>query len=283
MHPHRAEDVPLHRIGVLELVDHRVRRALAQPRRQRLATRSTQRAPHQLQHVVVVEQAALVLVIGDPCDQRRQQLRGDGLVEGDRGIRGPQHDRRVMRQLGDSLEQIVDRLADRIDHRDPARRVAQRIARGSALLAAVEHAPDLGQPLRHPAPLAERCLDDVALVLRTEPLLQPLDDDRHVVGIEPPAYTRIAPCTRAVQQHVPQPIHRAPGLEERREQLAIRRHACEPLAEQRAERRVERDLIGDLGLLEHPLRGERILDEHAMTEPVDGVDRRVVECGDRRA
>ena len=73
------------------------------------------------------------------------------------------------------------------------------------------------------------------------------------------------------------------GLEVRGEQLAIRRDAREPLAQQRGERGVERDLVGDLGLIEQAPRRERVLDQHAVTEPVDREDRRVIERGHRCA
>ncbi len=74
-----------------------------------------------------------------------------------------------------------------------------------------------------------------------------------------------------------------PRVEVRGEQLALATVAREALAEQRAERGVERDLVGDLRLVEQPARGERVLDEHAVAEAVDREDRRAVERGDRGA
>ena len=75
-------------------------------------------------------------------------------------------------------------------------------------------------------------------------------------------------------------LDRAVGLEECGEEIAIRRHARELLAQEHAERGIERDLVGDLRLLEQAARGECVLDEDAVAEPVDREDRRVVERGD---
>ena len=57
----------------------------------------------------------------------------------------------------------------------------------------------------------------------------------------------------------------------------------EPLAEQCQERGIERDLVGDLGLFEQALRGERVLDEDPVAKTVDREDGCVIERGDRIA
>ncbi|MEJ7604381.1 MAG: hypothetical protein WKG01_41355, partial [Kofleriaceae bacterium] len=129
----------------------------------------------------------------------------------------------------------------------------------------------------------QRGLDDVALALGAERGAQRRDRRVHGTGVEPAPHAGIAPDAgaRALQQHVTQAIDGSISLEERAQQRPLGLAARVALAEQRRERLIERDLVGDLRLLEQALRRERILDEDPVAEPVNREDRRVIERGDR--
>jgi hypothetical protein len=278
VHPHRAEDVPLDRVGVLELVDHRPRRALAQPRGELVAARPGQRLPHQIEHVVVVELAVLGLVIADPRDDRRQHLGGDRLVERHRG-RDPAHRGGDLgRQLRGAAGELLRGLAQLVDRGELA-------GRRGVVADAGQRERDLVEPGRRPPALGGDHLRAALLVAKRGAQL----DELGVHRLDVDRAAELGVRAHAAEQQRAQRVERArrarrgPGLEERGEQLAIRGSVGEPLADQRGERGVERDLVGDLALVEQPARRERVLDQDPVAESVDRVDRRVVERGHRRA
>ena len=131
VHPHGAEDVPLHRVGVLELVDHHPWRPRAQPLSELGSARSVQRIAHELQHVVVVEQPVLRLIRADPRDHVRQHHGRHRLVERGHRERALEDfgDRRQLRHFHDTRVQLhagvaLAALADRVAHREHTRRGA---------------------------------------------------------------------------------------------------------------------------------------------------------------
>ena len=283
VHPDRTEDVPLHRIGILELVDHHPRRALAQPLRELATARAVERLAHEREHVVVIEHAALGLVAGDPREHLGQHHGRDGLVE--RGHRErtlqQRRDRRELRHLHDAGEQLlagrdVLGLADRIAQREHARR------RPIPLLDGVSDQLDPVRAVTLVVGLECDLLDQrLTRGGRAEHGAQREPQVRgDLGGVRDPWWCILA---RTREQQAAQLVDGVAAREIRGQEVAIRREVREPLAQQRGERPIEGDLVGDLGLLEEPLRGERILHQHAITKPVDREDRCVVEPGDRIA
>jgi hypothetical protein len=136
--PHAREDLPLERIGVLELVDERPRQPRPQPGRERVAAGPTQQGGQPRQQVLVVELAACELVLVEARAQRRQEpvrdLQRQALQQRQQGAHamGERIRRRgavgllLGRQRARQLGQAVLEVERGVEHQHPLQRALRR-------------------------------------------------------------------------------------------------------------------------------------------------------------
>jgi len=218
--------------------------------------------------------------VTDPREDRGQHLGGDRLVERDRG-RGRRAARRRRRAAS-----LPARAANR------SHAVAREVDRGELLRRRCVASPQRErrghgvEPVGGPvAPVAGEQRGAAGVAAERGGQLG--ERGAHRLGVErrrTGARARTQPSRIARSASIVRGAPEADRVSRKRgEQLAIRRAVGDRSRSSAPNARVECDLVGDLALVEQPARAERVLDQDPVAEPVDRVDRRVIERGDRGA